>query len=187
MSKKKFLTICTLVIAFALLGILPASANAVKTPYTATATMCECGLLTPGSFTYWIEGGVEHYRNVKNVQYIYSAEEPRVRGFQSAVLNWNYNTKTGSGEIWGTFTHDVESGGTWRGTVNGKINEFGLVSEGIGIAKGYGELDGLLVKATLYEDTAIDLTGVPLDECPLAPIWPAQVRTSAVIIDTTGQ
>lgn len=181
MKKKKILTIGTFILVIALVGVLPVSAEAVKTDYYANATVCE--ILDMG--TNWTDGGIEHYRNVKYTQFVYS-EEPRVIGFQYSVISWNYNTKTGSGVMWGTFTHDVESGGTWRGTVTGK-NEYGIITEGIGIGKGYGDLDGLLVKATFYEDDTIDLSGVPgEEECPLAPFYPTQVHTQAVIIDTTN-
>lgn len=183
MNKKKIFIISTIMLVITLVGVLPVSAEAVKTDYSSNASMCE--ILDMG--TTWSGGGIEHYRNVKNKQFVYSADETRVIGFQYATLNWNYNTKTGSGEIWGTFTHDVDSGGTWRGIVTGKMNEFGLVSEGIGIGKGYGVLDGLLVKATFYEDYNRDLTGVPWGECAdYAPFWPSQIHTEAVIIDTTN-
>lgn len=182
MNKKKILIISTFILIIALVGVLPVSAEAVKTDYSSNATMCE--ILDMG--TTWSGGGIMHYRNVKNKQFVYSADETRVIGFQYATLNWDYNTKTASGVIWGTFTHDVESGGTWRGTVIGKMNEYGLVSEGIGRGKGYGDLDGLLVKATFYEDDNVDPNGVPLEECTLGTFWPTQIHTEAVIIDTTN-
>lgn len=180
MSKKKLLTIGTFILVFALLGVLPASAKVVKTPYTSNATMCD---ILFDEATFWVAGDIEHARNIKNIQYIHSADA-RMIGYQSATLNWNYNTKTGSGVIWGAYTTNVEGVGTWKGTVTGKMNEYRLVSEGKGVGKGYGDLDGLLAKATFYEDTVIVDDGVP-EEC-IAYGWWSQVHTEGIIIDTTN-
>lgn len=180
MNTNRIFSIISLILVFALLGVIPASAQAIKTPYTASLT--NCAILDPG--TSWTEGGIEHVRNIIYKQYIYS-EEPRVVGFQYSTTNWNYNLKSGFGVIWGKFTHEVESG-TWEGTFNGSINEYGLTS-GNAIGKGYGDLDGFLVKTSFAEDFSVDLTGIPLDECPFASNTLTQYYVEGVHIDTQSQ
>lgn len=181
MDKKRILTIFVFSLILILLGVLPAAAKATKTDYTAHATMCEIYDLG----TTWTEGDIEHIRNVKFVQYIYS-QETRAVGYQYNVYNTNYNHKTGSGVAWGSFRHEV-AGGAWEGTFNSKLDEFGLATEGLAIGKGYGDLDGSLIKAHYSESTDIDLTGVPLDDCPLGIYFPTQVHVEAVILETGSQ
>ncbi len=87
MKTTRFLLPLT-VIAALVLTVVPASAQATRTPIKATEYVC---LNTPG--TAWMEGNVYHVRGQVNENVVVSDEQ--VWGINNATIDFDYNLKTG--------------------------------------------------------------------------------------------
>ena len=102
-----------------------------------------------------------HLRNTEIISVVSSSDE-RVTGLMTVLLNANWNTDF-EGPVWGTFSIEVASGGTWVGTWQGlrkRVDENEWTGTLHVIGKGYGGIvDGMQLMA---EDRITSFTPAPI-------------------------
>jgi len=124
--------------------VLSVSAKTTKTYYTGSEVWVET--LYDGE--WWFSDGIVRGRGSVD-RYTDTTTDPRRSGETTVVLNIQFNTKTGTATLWGTFTVvSVVDGGYWEGAWTGTRHADGSVSvrsEG----HGRGLFEGLKFKETI--------------------------------------
>lgn len=95
----------------------------------------------------WQAGPIEQVRGLRVT--IVHQDSQYGRSLAHVVGNQRIDTRTGSGQGWGTWRSDFGDGGfegTYRGTVDGGWATWEVVGHG------WGAMDGEQVRATLTED-----------------------------------
>ena len=151
-TKKMFLAALIGVIAVALL--IAGSAAARSSESTFDCEVVSYVTTDPGNWSF--PDGNLHIRGMQQVAQSV-CEDSRVVGHNYITINANWDA-TMHGPMWGTFTFESDSGGTWSGTWNGKMTSQGSWYNAVGV--GGGEFAGL----KLWMDKDFDqLTGRILD------------------------
>lgn len=93
-------------------------------------------------------GGIEHWRDVV-VSVYYTANDPRIQGWCTMVMNRNIR-QDGSAVGYGTWSTEPEdiADGWWAGNFTATMDSDGLMTVKMN-GKGYGSLDGLHYKGDL--------------------------------------
>ncbi len=158
--KKIKLVLPLIVIAALLLTVIPASAEAIRTPINAIEYVC---LNTPGNA--WMEGNVYHVRGQINENVVVA--NGQVWGINTASIDFNYNLKTGQIVVAAKADFvPLSADGGYTGT--GFFRFFGAGNNpiiGVSIFQGYGAL----------KEQSIHLA----DMMPLGPTDPAGVTYCA--------
>ena len=146
MKKTLFPLFILLTVILALvISISPVVAGTTITSVTATETPA-CPFhsnCTVGEWTY--PDGNLHVRNWVNV-YRAESSDARLIGWNTLTVNANWDAN-GYGPGWGTFHNEVDAyNGYWEGTWAANMTTEGYISRIEG--KGYGDLDGLMIRAT---------------------------------------
>ena len=125
-------------LSVAVLGVmLAATAGATTTKVPVSGTEVTTAVTDPG--TFWVSGNVAHMRGFGTRSSITGS--PEIAGTNSLTINWNVNTVTGAGSLWGTFDDDVAtSTGGFAGSWNGTFTDTGWSGSAVG--EGYGALAG---------------------------------------------
>ncbi len=168
MKTAKFL-LPLMVIAALALTVIPASAQATRTPINATEYVC---LNTPGRA--WMEGNVYHVRGQVNETVVVA--EGQIWGSNTAVINFDYNLSTGQIVVQAKADFvPLGADGGYAGT--GIFRFFGAGHNpilGVSSFQGYGALKG----------QSIHLAGmVPLG--PTDPAGPGYCAGHGTYFDTT--
>jgi hypothetical protein len=154
-----------------------AAKKETRRDFTGTHYLCTVGVPEP-----WYTGPMEHVRGLTwtgRAESLGVDGEPLYNADSHGTQNWNLNTKTGSGGVWGTFTKEVDDvDGTWEGTYAGKYVD--NVSYIHVVGHGTGELAGMKYFATF--DPIIP----PPETGPCATVLAASTVTG-VIVDTTSE
>jgi hypothetical protein len=124
-----------------------ATAKTVRTPFTGFDTVA--GAPLDDGRTWTTEDGVQHVRGMV-VPYASSSNTEYYEGATTLVINWNLDTATMEGSMWGTIhlalsTMDGGFDGTWTAKFAGPTDPW----TGQGVARGYGEAEGLLQRYEL--------------------------------------
>lgn len=145
-----------LVIAALLVTVIPAGADATRTPVNAIEYVC---MNTPG--TAWMDGNVYHVRGQVNENVV--VIQGQVWGINTASISFDYNLKTGQLIIHGKADFvPFGSQGGYEGT--GFFRLMGSGNNpviGISVFAGYGDLQGQSIHlADMVALGPTDLAGV---------------------------
>ncbi len=147
-------------ILFVLLALaMPAAAKTDRIPFSGQDTFVE--QTDPGRVWFSDHGRIMHVRGSVST-YTSTSDSIYFGGDAVIVVNYNLDTSTGNGQLWGT-SHSTIGDGGFDGTWVGKFTAF--VWEGKGQTKGYGDMAGYQQRFTLqaasYGDTAAGYTFLP--------------------------
>jgi hypothetical protein len=118
-----------------------ASATTVRTPFTGSDTIA--GAPIDNGRTWTTGKGVEHLRGMV-VPYASSSDSDYYEGTSTLVINWNLDTATMEGPMWGTMHLALSTmNGGFVGTWTAKFAGPNAPWAGQGVAKGYGDAEGL--------------------------------------------
>jgi hypothetical protein len=133
-------TIFILIMVVILVGVIPATAKAVRVDYVSAGCIVYQG--PPERF--WIsEDGIVHMRGI-TVNQTDTSTNDYDNGIATLIMNVDINPVTGYGHAYGSLTvYPIAYDGTWVGQWSTHISPEGL--RGSATARGTGELEGLLL------------------------------------------
>ena len=140
---KKFIAVLAALL-MALVVPAPAMARTVRTPFTGVDTVA--GAPIDEGRTWFTGDGIQHVRGMV-VLYDSTSTSEYYQGSTTLVINWNLDTATMQGTMWGTAhlaltTMDGGFTGTWTAKFAGPDAPW----TGRGVGKGYGDAHGLFQK-----------------------------------------
>lgn len=119
-----------------------ATAKTARTPFTGSDTIA--GAPIDNGRTWTTGNGVEHLRGMV-VPYASSSDSEYYEGTTTLVINWNLDTATTEGPMWGTIHLALSTmNGGFVGTWTAKFAGPDAPWTGQGQAKGYGDAEGLI-------------------------------------------
>ena len=137
--KKLLAILAALMLALAVPA--PAMAKTVRTPFTGTDTVA--GAPIDEGRTWMTGDGLQHVRGMV-VPYDSTSDNAYYQGTSTLVINWNLDTATMQGTMWGTVHLELTSfDGGFVGTWTAKFAGPDAPWTGRGVAKGYGAAAGL--------------------------------------------
>jgi hypothetical protein len=138
--KKLIAVLAALLMALAVPA--PAMAKTVTTPFTGIDAVA--GAPIDEGRTWMTGDGVQHVRGMVVPYNATSDNSEYYRGTTTLVINWNLDTATMRGTMWGTSHLALtEKDGGFVGTWTAKFAGPDAPWTGRGVAKGYGDAGGL--------------------------------------------
>lgn len=132
--------------------VVPAGATTTRMAISGTGQVV--AQLDPGR--QWQSGAIEHVRD-RVFQVVQMPDQPAdlSTGFGESRVNYNLDTTTLDGRAWGSFEIAYDDGG-FDGSFRGDIHvdptaPGGLVGQFHVVARGWGSLDGVQLRATSVE------------------------------------
>ena len=137
---KKFIAVLAALL-MALVVPAPAMARTVRTPFTGVDNVA--GAPIEDGRTWFTGDGVQHVRGMV-VPYYSTSTSEYYQGRTTLVINWNLDTATMQGTMWGTVHLALTTmGGGFAGSWTAKFAGPDAPWTGRGMAKGYGDAQGL--------------------------------------------
>ncbi len=140
MKAKKITTVFIVAMLVILVGVVPATAKAVRVDYVSIGCVQYQG--PPEHF--WIsEDGIVHMRGV-TVNQVDTSTNDYDNGTATLIMDLDINPVTGYGHAYGSVTiYPIAYDGTWVGHWSTHVSPEGL--RGSMTARGTGELEGLIL------------------------------------------